>query len=180
MAELKAKTPCGDLLPRHRGDVTLEEVDPGVLTSVTVLGDEAALSDALEKAHGIPFPAANRATGKAGVRCIWFGRDQALLMGAVPDAGLGSHAVLVDQSDGWCAVSLSGGASEEVLARLVPVDLRSGVFKRGHTVRSLVGHMGASITRTGRDRFVILVFRSMAVTLVHELDKAMQGVAARR
>ncbi len=102
------------------------------------------------------------------------------MIGIAPDASLGQHAAVVDQSDAWCAVSLSGGTAEDVLARLVPVDLRRAQFKRGHTVRTQVGHMMTSVTRTGPDSFMILVFRSMAVTLIHELKQAMQFVAARR
>lgn len=179
MAELKARTPCGDMLPVTHGAAQLVELDLGIVTSVMVTGDEDALSEALEAAHAVAFPKPNRASGKGGIRCVWFGRNQALLIGAAPDASLAAHGALVDQSDGWCAVRLSGGASEDVLARLVPVDLRAGHFKRGHTVRTLVGHMTASITRTGSEDFMILVFRSMASTLVHEVSEAMLGVASR-
>lgn len=180
MAELKARTPCGDLLPLTLGEATLEELDLGHVTSVMGFGDEASVSKALEAAHGVAFPKPNRTTGKDGTRCIWFGRNQALLIGPEPEAPLTEQAALVDQSDGWCAVSLSGSASEDVLARLVPVDLRAGHFKRGHTARTQLGHMMASVTRTGANSFMILVFRSMAATLVHELGTAMQAVASRR
>jgi len=36
----------------------------------------------------------------------------------------------------------------------------------------------ASITRTGANAFDIMVFRSMAVTAVHELGVALRSVAA--
>jgi sarcosine oxidase subunit gamma len=39
--------------------------------------------------------------------------------------------------------------------------------------------MTASITRTGAESFLILVFRSMAATLVHDLKQAMAAVASR-
>ena len=39
--------------------------------------------------------------------------------------------------------------------------------------------MMASITRLGADDFQIMVFRSMAATLVGELKTAMEAVAAR-
>ena len=179
MGELKAITPCEGLLPLAMGAATLEEVDLGCLTSLSPFGDASALSGALEKAHGMVLPKPNRSTGKAGARCIWFGRGEVLLIGPVPQTGLGDHAALVNVSDAWVCVQLSGAASVDVLARLVPVDLRVAVFKRGHTVRTQVMHMAASITRTGPQTFQILVFRSMAVTLVHDLKRAMAVVAAR-
>ena len=180
MAELVAKTPCGDLLPRTIGELVLEEVDLGQLSLIALTGDAAALSEALQAAHGIAFPAPNRMTGKNDPRCIWFGRNQALLIGAAPDENLGKNAAIVDQSDGWTAVTLRGPQAEDVLARLVPLDLRAQHFEAGHTARTQLGHMAASITRTGDDAFMILVFRSMASTLVDELDHAMRGVASRR
>ena len=39
--------------------------------------------------------------------------------------------------------------------------------------------LNASITRTGAETFLILVFRSMAETLRHDLKEAMEAVAAR-
>ena len=184
VAELKARTACGDLLPVTHGSAQLVELDLGIVTSVALLGDEKAMSEAMDAVHGVGFPKPNRTTGKSplgkgGVCSVWIGRNQALLIGVAPDASLRAHGALVDQSDGWCAVCLSGAAAEDVLARLVPIDLRAGHFKRGHTARTLLGHMTVSITRTEPEEFMILVFRSMASTLVHELSAAMLGVASR-
>ena len=179
MGELNAITACEGLLPLSIGAATLEEVDLGHLTSLSPFDGASDLSGAMEKAHGIAVPKPNRSTGKEGGRCIWFGRGEVLLIGPGPDKALGKHAAVVDLSDAWACVVLSGGAAEDVLARLVPVDLRVPVFKRGHCLRSQILHMSASITRTGADRFQIMVFRSMAGTLVHDLKRAMAGVASR-
>lgn len=181
MVDLVAKTPCADLLPLSIGAVTVTEVDLGVLTSVAPYkGQEKAASEAMTKAHGVGFPSANRAPTKGDARAIWFGRDMALLVGPAPDAKLREYAALTDQSDAWTAVELSGAGAEDVLARLVPVDLRRAGFKRGHTVRSQIKHMNGSITRTGSDSFLLLVFRAMAATLVHDLQEAMESIASRR
>lgn len=175
---LTATSPCYGLPPKTLGTCTLTEADLGTLTSVAPFKG-AAVSDALKAAHGMAFPAPNRATGKSGARAIWFGRDIALLAGPAPDPGLGDLAALTDQSDAWACVTLSGDDAGAVLARLVPIDLRPAAFKQGHTARTQLGHMNASITRTGPDSFLILVFRSMAATLVHDLVTAMESLAAR-
>lgn len=181
MADLIAKTPCEGLLPQTAGGVRLAEEDAGVMTSLAPFqGREAALSEALKAAHGMAFPAPNRATGKAGARAVWFGRGQAMLMGPAPDPSLAKHAALTDQSDAWAVVRLEGERAEDVLARLVPVDLRGSAFRRGHTARTLIGHMPGSVTRVGQRAFQLMVFRSMAKTLVHEVNVAMEAVAARR
>lgn len=179
VVELTARPPFDGMLPLNIGQAELVEVEAGVLTVLTLLGDGAALDEALEKAHGPGWPAPLRATGKDGARCIWFGRDAALLMGPAPDPALSAHAAVVDQSDAWAVVQLKGASAVDVLARLVPVDLRDSRMKRGHTLRTQLYHMSASITKTGADTFVILVFRSMASTLVHDMKAAMEAVAAR-
>ncbi len=180
MVDLKAKTPLDGMVPVTIGTVTLRELDGGVMTSLSPYsGQEKVLSDALKSSHGMAFPKPNRTTGREGARAIWFGRAQAMLTGPMPDAGLAKHAALTDQSDAWVVVELKGAGSTDVLARLTPIDLRDSIFKSGHTARTDLMHMAASITRTGMDSFVVMVFRSMAQTLLHDLEKAMAGVASR-
>jgi len=180
VAELKALTPCEGLLPLRVGTFTLAEDVPESMTSIAPWrGQVKPLSGALKQAHGMTFPTPNRATGKAGSRAVWIGQGQAMLIGPRPDAGLSEWAALSDQSDAWAVVRLSGAGTRDVLARLVPVDLRPGVFRRGHTGRTSLMHMMASVTRVGEAAYQIMVFRSMAETLVHELKTAMEGVAAR-
>lgn len=180
MAELIAKMPCEGLLPLTIGGLSLTEVDAGVMTSIAAYRDQAdALSEAMKAAHGMTLPAANRATGRDGARALWFGHQHVLLLGPQPAETLAKFGALTDQSDAWAVVRLEGELAESVLARLVPVDLRASVFKRGHTVRTQIQHMNGSVMRIGENTFQIMVFRSMAKTLVHDLKTAMAAVVAR-
>lgn len=179
MVDLKEQSPCVGLLPMRIGKVSVDEVTFAQMTSLSALGDTLELSAALEQAHGVKLPAAGRSTGKGGLRCLWFGRGEVMLIGAAPAAELSTHAAVVDQSDAWTVVTISGVGVVDVLARLVPIDLRASTFKRGHTARTQLGHMHASILRTGAEAFQIMVFRSMAGTLVHDLKQAMAAVASR-
>ena len=181
MVELIAKSPCDGMLPLEIGDMRVSEENPGRLTLIAPFrGQDKEASNALKDAHGVSWPQPNRSTGKAGNRAIWFGRGQVLLAGPTPDASLRRFAALTDQSDAWAVTRLEGTAACDVLARLVPLDLRSDAFKRGHTARTELAHMMVSLTRTGPVAFQIMTFRSMAKSLVHELKTAMEGVAARR
>lgn len=181
MLELTSKSACAGLLPLSIGALVLSEETPAAMTSVAPhKGREAALSEALKAAHGMAFPAAGRATGRADARAVWFGRGVAMLIGPQPDTVLADHAALTDQTDAWAVVRLEGEGAEDVLARLVPVDVRQTHFKRGHTARTQVMHMSASVTRVGDAAFQIMVFRSMAKTLVHDLETAMRSIAARQ
>lgn len=177
MDRLQATSPCAGLLPITIGALSVEEVDAGPITSVTPF--EGASMAALERALGLPFPAPLQSTGDGGLRCVWAGQGEALLIGAVPDASLGTYAAVVDQSDAWAVVTLRGARGPEALARLVPVDMRLSAFGAGATVRTQLGHMNASITRLDEETVMIAVFRSMAGTLVHDLRRALEAVAAR-
>jgi len=180
VAELITKTPCEGLLPVTEGPCTLIEVLPGELTSVTPFkSQQKKASEALKTACGLAFPAAGRATGKEGVRAIWFGRGQAMVVGVSLPKSLGKFAALTDQSDGWAVMRLEGAGAEDVLARLIPLDLSANNFKRNHTARTSLNHIMASITRVGTNAFEIMVMRSFAASAVHELHEAMKSFAAR-
>lgn len=178
MVDLIAKSPCAGLLPKEIGTLTLTETVYDAITSVTPFkGQAEAVSDALKSQMGAAFPAPNRTTGKAKARAVWSGRGQAMVLGPVlePIAG----AAMTDQTDAWACVALEGSGARDVLARLVPIDLREGAFKRGHAARTQLMHMNVVLMRTGADRYEIMAFRSMAGTLVHDLEIAMEAVAAR-
>lgn len=159
------------------GTVTLTEVDIGPITSVAVFPGGAKMVAKGLKTIGLAMPAPNTFAGKNGARIVWTGRDQAFLIGVEPPALEG--AALTDQSDGWAALGLTGAGAVEVLARLVPVDLRLAAFPVGRAIRTQMNHMNVVILRTGDHAFEVLGFRSMARTAWHELETTMHMVAAR-
>ena len=159
------------------GTVTLAEVDVGPITSIAVFpGGGKAVAKGL-KTLGLAMPEPNAFAEKKGARIVWTGRDQAFLMGVEAPALEG--AAVTDQSDGWAVLGLSGAGAVDVLARLVPVDLRLSVFPVGRAMRSQLNHMNVVILRGGDNAFEIMVFRSMARTAWHELETTMHMVAAR-
>lgn len=176
MVKLIPQTPCMGLLPRTIGPWTLTEV---VIDKATLIapfkGQDKATSAALKSALGVGFPAVGRMVG-TDPRIIWCGKGQALLIGAdCPDL----PAACVDHGDAWAVVCIEGADAHNVLARLVPLDLRPATFKRGHTARTLLGHMTVSVTRIGTNAFEIMGMRSMAGSLVDDLTEAAKGLAAR-
>ena len=159
------------------GTVTLAEIEVGPITSLAVFpGGAKAVAKGL-KTLGLAMPEPNTFVEKKGVRIVWTGRDQAFLMGIAPPELEG--AAVTDQSDGWAVLSVSGAAAVEVLARLVPVDLRLAAFPVGRAIRTQLNHMNVVILRVGDHAFEILVFRSMARTAWHELETTTHMVAAR-
>lgn len=156
----------------------LSAVEIGRATCIAPFrGRERAVSAAL-KAIGLSFPSPGRMLRKGEARVLWWGRGQALLIGAEPPPELLGQAALTDQGDGLAGFALEGPAAEAVLARLVPIDVRPAAFPRDATARTLLFHMTCSLTRTGARTFEILVMRSMAATAAHDLAGAMRSVAA--
>jgi heterotetrameric sarcosine oxidase gamma subunit len=159
------------------GTVTLAEADPGPITSIAILpGQTKAVAKGL-KPLGLAFPPPNSFARKKDAQIVWTGRDQAFVIGvALPEM---DGAAVTDQTDGWTTLALSGAGAVDVLARLVPVDLRLSACPVGTALRTQVNHMNAIILRTGDHSFDILVFRSMARTAWHELEDTMSMVSAR-
>jgi|SRR6056297_1534223 len=142
-------------------------------------GREAGLSEALAAGHGVPFPGPGEThrAGEAEIR--WAGRAQALLVG--PEAvapELAAHAAVTDMSDVHARLALTGPVAPDVLARLVPLDLRPARFPAGRTARSLLGRMTAQLTALD-DGVEIMVMRSFARSAFDEIETAMRRVAAR-
>lgn len=180
MADLIAKSPAHGLTPVEAGGVTLTEAPMAPIWAVMPYrGKRDALSKALEKAHGLRFPDPGALFDAGDVRIAWSGLDQAFLMGVAPEAKLAAHAALCDQSDAWARLVIEGPAARDVLARFVPIDLSSDACPPGSARRTLLGHMNALLLHPGKDRFEVVVFRSMVGTAVHDITRAMHSVAAR-
>ena len=178
MTRLLSETPLAGRGVSH-GAMCLRESDPGRITWIAPYpGAEIATSHALKAAFSLSFPAPGEAQDSGGGRILWSGRSQALLLGPEPPEALSRHAAMLDQTEGWAAMTLAGAGSVDTLARLVPLDLRPRAFPAGRTARSLLGHVNAQITAIAGG-FEILVMRSMARTAVHDIGQAMASVAAR-
>lgn len=159
------------------GGVTLAELDVGPITSLAVYPGAAKVVAKGLKTLGLAMPAPNSFAEKKGARIVWTGREQAFLIGA--DCPVQEGAAVTDQSDGWAVLGLTGAAAVDVLARLVPMDLRLAACPVGTALRTQVNHMNAILLRTGDYGFEIMVFRSMARTAWHEIETALHMVAAR-
>ena len=176
MADLQA-TEAVSGLPVTEGTVTLSLMDPSPVTSVAPY--PGADTNSALAPLGVRFPAPGEVSEHGGARLAWAGREMAFLMGAPAPDGLAARAALTDQSDGWVWVHLSGADARDVLARLMPLDVRDTGLPVGGVARSLLGHMQAMILRPAPDAYEIAVFRAMAGTLAHEVTEAMRSVAAR-
>jgi hypothetical protein len=178
VAELLAKSPgAGFGLPKSIGAARLEEWLPGPITALSPYAGQHAAVDAALQPLGLAFPGPNAMLASGAGRMVWTGRAQAFLIGVpCPDV---PGAAITDQSDGWVGLRLSGPSARDVLARLVPLDLRDSAFGVGTAARSMLGHMPLVLMRPAPDVWEVLTFRSMARTALHELAEAMTALAGR-
>lgn len=157
MVNLEALSPCTDILPLTVGAVKLTEIvlPEGKVWSVS------------------PCPVRVGKSKESTTRkTLWIGRDHGLQIGGQrPKAGS-----ITDQSDAWACVRISGSGTDDVLARLCPVDLPK--MAQGEVARTLMNHMSAIILST-RDGYEIFVFRAFGRSLVQELKEAAKAVEGR-
>lgn len=143
---------------------------------------EAALSEVLRLGgRALDLPGPGRAAAWGDGLAIWAGLDRWLVRG--PDSAevarrLGAAAAVIDQSDGWAGLVLTGPAARDVLARLLPLDLDPAGFAPGAAAAAALRHAPCLALATAQG-FELLVPRSYAAAAAEDLAEAMRAVAAR-
>jgi sarcosine oxidase subunit gamma len=82
---------------------------------------------------------------------------------------LGKGLAVSDQSHGRARLAISGPRARMALARGSGVDFSDDRFPIGAATATLFNHIGIHVTRTGADRFELLVPRSFARSLWDDL-----------
>ena len=98
---------------------------------------------------GFELPATMRSAGSGGVEALWLGPDEWLLLIAADSAehqagvlrqGLAAaHHAVVDVSDRFTGISITGTHAADVLAAGCPLDLHPRAFPEGMVTRTLLG-----------------------------------------
>ncbi len=179
MVKLTPTDPCADLLPVEHGHAVLRAVAPTDMWLVAPYNGKAkAAAKAAQKLVGQGWPDPGQGALSDGRGLLFFGHAHALLVGVAPSKDLMKSAAVTDQSDAWAVVDLSGDAARDVLARVTPLDVRPAAFGPGQCARCDIAHMQGAIVCLAPQQFRLMVFRSMAKTLVHDVTVAMESVAA--
>ena len=125
----------------------------------------------------LPLDAGAVWEGADGRRALWLGPDEWLLLTALDDRGGvlsvlagvlgGRHHALVDLSDNYAAIGVSGHPAPALLAKGCPLDLDRRAFPPDRVAQSLIGKADAIIERRADDaddapRYEITVRRSFA------------------
>jgi sarcosine oxidase subunit gamma len=81
-------------------------------------------------------------------------------------------AMVVDQSHGRSLMRLMGKDSIRLLMKGVAVDIAGAGFPVGASASMAFGHLGINLARRGEKEFEIVVMRSFAESLYHDLKLA--------
>lgn len=149
----------------------------GILSLSVPRTGKAAASRALKAACGLGLPETGGSahSPKHGVRLLALQPDLYFLIGADParlhamDKKLGAGFYLTDQSDAWCAVSLSGARCRQILERLISLDVHPDAFAQGRAARTVADHVAVIVLRDGPDAFLLLSPSSSASSFLESL-----------
>jgi heterotetrameric sarcosine oxidase gamma subunit len=133
----------------------------------------------LQTALGLTLPGPGRQAYHNAVLYLWAGPENWLAVADSDDPDFdiklaqicNGLAAVTDQSDGRVIIRISGPASREALAKLIPIDLHPSAFPPDATALTLAGHISVQIWNS-TDGFELACFRSYAETLYEALVEA--------
>lgn len=160
--------------PHHAGVVLCEATG---LSLINLRGDaEKAFAGHVETAFGVALPTVPNTTATAdGVSLIWLGPDEWLavstdadspaLCARLEEAMSRVHHAVVDLSDNYAVIELSGHAARWVLAKGWPQDLHPNVFKPGQCSQGMLAHAQIILEQTGEEAYRLFVRPSFSAYL---------------
>lgn len=144
------------------------------------------LKAAVKAATGCHFPPLANHFETAGERhIVWLGPDEYLLLcesgkekalyDTLTSTIKANHFAITDVSDSLCALSLSGAAVRDVLAKGCSLDFLPSKFGAGRCAQSLLAHAGITLMALPDDAF-ILICRTSFAPYVHDwlVDAALE------
>ena len=155
------------------------------LGKLNIRGDNS-LKAAVKAATGCHFPPLANHFETAGERhIVWLGPDEYLLLcesgkekalyDTLTSTIKTNHFAITDVSDSLCALSLSGAAVRDVLAKGCSLDFLPSKFGTGRCAQSLLAHAGITLMALPDDAFILICLTSFA-PYVHDwlVDAALE------
>ena len=155
------------------------------LGKLNIRGDNS-LKAAVKAATGCHFPPLANHFETAGERhIVWLGPDEYLLLcesgkekalyDTLTSTIKTNHFAITDVSDSLCALSLSGAAVRDVLAKGCSLDFLPSKFGADRCAQSLLAHAGITLMAFPDDAF-ILICRTSFAPYLHDwlVDAALE------
>lgn len=164
------------------GKVTVQPISYKTILSVAPYrGRSMAVGESLSGLIKVGLPTAQRTALFDGGIVAWGGVGLWFVCGDFDAKSLterlGTDAAVTEQTDAWEGFNIVGDDVQEVMSRLVSVDVRA--IAHDHTLRTGYGQIAARVTSIP-EGFEVMVARSYARTALEITVYAMQRLAARR
>lgn len=184
---LTAATPLEGLSRTFDEIEIAEQVQQALVSLAIPNGGKALLSARVQQVYGVSLPETGKSSHAQTDNARLFGmaRDQIFLLfddpGGDPVAHvagrLGETAYLVDQSDSWVLLSISGKDARTALERICPLDLHPDNFPVGSVARTVMEHHAGIVARTESSQYLLLSPRSSASSFAHAVLVSAENVS---
>ena len=172
---------------RHIDGAHLKEETGYAIIAVTMAnGAKRGFNTAMKKLFDETAPDPNRMTVSGKTRIIASALDQVFVVEKTDPAtleaklikGLGKHATVTNQSDGWVVLSYAGHRVHEGMERVSMNDTSIDAFPVGAVMRASIEHVNGIICREKakrgeKDRFLLLTQRSSAASFLHGIEETV-------
>jgi len=171
-----------------RGVIARERIGLALASVMVRKGQTAALAAAVKEQFDITLPAGPHGSGSDSISFLgtgpgrWLVTHDARAPGFVDTLSrkLEGLASVVDQSDAYGVLRLSGPALLDVLAKGVAIDLSAPVFAAGSVAVTQIAHVGVTLWKVDEAPTIhVAVARSYAGSFLHwlEASAAIHGLA---
>ncbi len=160
------------------GVLAAEREGLGIAGLTARRGQAAALQRLLRDRFDLVLPAGPRRTGSGELAVAGIGPQSWLMTREHAGnafaiglrASLGGHAAVLDLSDAYVMLRLTGARLRDTLAKLVPLDLHERSFRVGDVAQTVAEHMAVMLWRLedtdrGEAAFELCAGRSLARSL---------------
>ena len=163
-------------LDKSIGETRLVEVTDVRLMTISIpLGEEDAFSGALSGQLGCQMPDVGRTaqTHPADATLLRLNADRVMVLSRGTPPQLAGLGYLVDQSDYWVILELSGPAIQAVLERTCRLNLAAEQFPVGAVARTSTEGMATVLFRQAPDGVWLMTPRSFAQSFAHAIETSM-------
>ena len=171
----------GCQLPVALGAAHLESLETGFITAIMPFhGQSMAVAGQIKAAFGCALPNVGSAVFTEAGDLMWISQGQWYVFSKSDPqwtSALASIAAIVDQSDGYGGLHLSGPDTELVLSRLSSLNFDN--LKKGRIARSDLDHIPAIFLPDSKG-VRILVPRSYSAAAYENTVVAMKSIAAQK
>jgi methylglutamate dehydrogenase subunit D len=181
VGDLSAFADCTPVTSAHEG-AHATPVEPLAVVSITTWDTGAAIA-AILATFGVELPEAGRWAASEHLVAVWLAPNHWSLQRAgaaplLPDVvrAVGAGAAVIDLTNARATLRLSGPASHDILAALVPIDLHPRAFAPGRAASTVAGHLTVQLRQLDiGPSYEISVGRSFAGSLWRALELAGAG-----